>query len=90
MLPPLMPVPSLVARSVSGGAGVLAAKLVGSGLLPSDLSSPGTLLEGLGLTPQALLNAINVSPLLLRMISDTMCTYSVIFAPNMRPVNWSK
>lgn len=78
MLPPLVPVTSLVSSSVSGGIGLFASFGVGGEVVPSDLSSPANILSLLGMTPRGLLTTINASPLLLRMLSDTMSTYSVI------------
>lgn len=78
MLPTLVSVNTLVSRSVCGGASTFAALAAGSESIPSDLASPANLVSLLGMTPQALLGVINASPLLLRMISDTMCTYSVL------------
>ncbi|KAL7708433.1 hypothetical protein N2W54_000808 [Lotmaria passim] len=78
MLPPLVFVNGLVSRSVSGGAGTFASLVAGSESVPSDLASPSNLVSLLGMTPQALLGVVNASPLLLRMMSDTMCTYSVL------------
>ncbi|KPA82943.1 putative mitochondrial hypothetical protein [Leptomonas pyrrhocoris] len=78
MLPPLISVSTLVGRSVSGGANTFASLATGSESVPSDLASPSNLLSLLSMSPQALLGVINASPLLLRTISDTMCTYSVL------------
>lgn len=79
MLPPLVPITTAVSRSVSGGTGVFASLIAGNEVVPTDLTSPANILALLGVTPQVLLGAINANPLLLRMISDTMCTYSVLW-----------
>ncbi|CAJ1988276.1 conserved [Leishmania donovani] len=78
MLPPLVPITTSICRSVSGGTGAFASLVAGSEAVPADLTSAGNLLSLLGVTPQVLLGAINANTLLLRIISDTMCTYSVI------------
>ncbi|KPI89738.1 hypothetical protein ABL78_1118 [Leptomonas seymouri] len=78
MLPPLISINTVVSRHASGGAGIFVSLAAGSESLPSDLTSPSNLIWLLGMKPQALLGVINASPLLLRMISDTMCTYSVL------------
>ncbi|KAG5507108.1 hypothetical protein JKF63_05854 [Porcisia hertigi] len=78
MLPPLVPIATTVCRSVSGGTGAFASLVAGSDVVPADLTSPANLLSLLGVAPQVLLGTMNANPLLLRMISDTMSTYSVI------------
>ncbi|KAK7197937.1 hypothetical protein NESM_000748400 [Novymonas esmeraldas] len=81
MLPPLVPISSFICRSVSGGTGAFASVVAGGEFASADLSSPANLLSLLGATPQVLLGTLNANPLLLRMISDTMSTYSVILHP---------
>ncbi|KAG5480957.1 hypothetical protein LSCM4_06528 [Leishmania orientalis] len=78
MVRPLVPITTSMCRSVSGGTGAFASLVAGSEVVPADLTSPANLLSLIGVTPQVLLGTINANPLLLRMISDTMCTYSVI------------
>lgn len=78
MLPPLVSINTQVGRSISGGASIFASLAAGSESVPSDLASPANLVSLLGMTPQALLGVVNASPILLRMMSDTMCTYSVL------------
>ncbi|EPY27268.1 hypothetical protein STCU_00473 [Strigomonas culicis] len=78
MLPPLVAIQPSIERIVSGNVLGLPSALSTCTLAPMDLAMPPNLLAALGITPQILLSAINANPLLLRMISDTMCTYSVI------------
>lgn len=77
VLPAMVPISSLLSRAALGSAGI-AALIGGNELVPADLLSPTNLLASLGISPTALLSTINMSPLMLRMISDTMCRYSVI------------
>ncbi|CAJ1022124.1 hypothetical protein, conserved [Leishmania lindenbergi] len=76
MLPPLVPITTSIYRSVSGGTGALAFLGTGSEVVPANLTSPENLLSLLCVTPQALLGIINANTLLLRIVSDTMWTYS--------------
>ncbi|RNF09193.1 hypothetical protein TraAM80_02338 [Trypanosoma rangeli] len=46
--------------------------------LPADLATSPSLSALMGLPAQALLNGFVTNPILLRIISDTMCTYSVL------------
>ncbi|RNF26767.1 uncharacterized protein Tco025E_01002 [Trypanosoma conorhini] len=46
--------------------------------LPADLAASPSLSALMGLPAQALLNGFVSNPILLRIISDTMCTYSVL------------
>ncbi|EPY41461.1 hypothetical protein AGDE_02463 [Angomonas deanei] len=66
-------------RSVSGCVGgLLVSSVSGLAVAPTDIAVPPNLLTALGISGQALLSILNMNPILIRMISDTMCTYSVI------------
>nr|CCC52506.1 conserved hypothetical protein [Trypanosoma vivax Y486] len=66
------------ARRVMGKCNTTGTCITGE-LLSTDILSASLLLAATGVPTQQLLVCIASNPLLLRLISDTMCTYSVLF-----------
>lgn len=78
MLPAMVPVTSLVARSAFLSSAVMLSLACSMEALPLDVLGPTNLAAALGLSPAALLTTVNTNPFLIRMISDTMSTYRVV------------
>lgn len=78
MLPPLVVVSGMMGKSVNCGSGLFSTFLAGSDLVPADLEALPSMAAVLSAAPQLFFSCMPMNPVLLRMITDTMFTYSVI------------